>query len=154
MKQSGMFWPFRLLIATLFTLVVFMMIQSAIVYFYDLRVQASMVRMEKGFLSAANAPTTYNPGDPTKGIVREKDLTIPDTTITTRPFADSLNTDRECITFQSSRANIEIAPGKRSAVVRQEQVLNVFFACYIGLEADCPQTCIISFGVEPEPGEI
>lgn len=150
MKNNGMFWPFRLLIAALMSIAILIMILGALNYFEKIRITVSMERLEKGFNTAWGAITT--PDKPDKGINKEKNLTIPATTISVLPFAKSHNLDSKCIEMQSVKNSaFELTPNKRAVTVKRESVTDVYFLCvYNPLNADCSERCYISFGKAPE----
>ncbi len=145
-----MFWPFRLLIAALMSLVILIMIFSAINYFEQIRIRVSMQRLEKGFNTAWGAITT--PDKPDKGVNREKNLTIPATTISAMPFAESHGIDVKCIEMQSIKNSpFEVIPNKLAVKVKRESVTDVYFLCiYNPADPDCQERCYISFGKKPE----
>ncbi len=150
MKSRGMFWPFRLLIATLVSLVILIMIFSAINYFEQIRIKVSMQRLEKGFNTAWGAITT--PDKPDKGINKEKNLTIPATTISALPFAESHNLDVKCIEMQSIKNSpFKTTENKHAVIVKNESMTDVYFLCiHDPSDVECSERCYISFGKRPE----
>lgn len=144
-----MFWPFRLLIATLIAMVSLTLILSAVAYFENLRVQVSRERMAKAFDNAWGAITT--PSKPEKGLKLEEQLTIPETTIGNKFFADRFNLKQECVKFQAvENSAFKLSPNGNSVKVEKQVAVNVYFLCVYRNQPDCPETCYISFGKKPE----
>lgn len=144
-----MFWPFRLLIAALMTFVVLVLIIGAINYFNGLKVQVSMERLASGFDNAWGAITT--PDKPEKGLKKEENLTIPETTISSEFFARRFNLKRECIEFQAiTKSPFKVSSSGLSVKVKQESVTNVYFLCVYENDPECEERCYISFGKKPE----
>ena len=149
MKEQGIFWPFRLLIAALMAFVVLVLILGAINYFNSLKVQVSMERLASGFDNAWGAITT--PDKPEKGLKKEENLTIPETTISSEFFAMRFNLKRECIEFQAiKKSPFKVSSNGLSVNVKRESLTDVYFLCVYKAGPECKERCYISFGIKPE----
>ncbi|MFH1234087.1 MAG: hypothetical protein V1493_00535 [Candidatus Diapherotrites archaeon] len=148
--EKGMFWPFRLLIAALVSLVVLTMILATISYFDQYKAKVSWQRFVDAFDSAHNAITT--PDNPDKGLKKEDGLSIQKTTLSSTIFAKSSNLQAECITFQApENSPVKILNDGRTAALAQDIVSTVYFLCiYDKTAAECTEHCYISFGIRPQ----
>lgn len=144
--SKGYFWPFRLLIATIFALAMLTIIISAIEYFKTVERSTSYERFENGFKNALYAASS----DPSYGLAKEKNITIVGI-ITAGQFSDKYKIPSECIELQAiSGTLIKLSENKRSAVIEKEITIDVYFQCIRYNVGDCEIKCYISFGKAPK----
>ena len=133
--------------------VVLVLIASAINYFETYKVQVSMERLANGFDNAWGTivEKPSDPGSDYKGLIREKNLVLPNASFSSKFFADRFNLDEECVEMQAKESSaFTVASNGRSVGINQSVLTDVYFLCFYEDIEECPEYCIISFGKKPE----
>jgi hypothetical protein len=145
-----MFWPFRLLIAALVSLVILTMILNTIGFFDQYKAEVSWQRFIEAFDSAYNARTT--PDKAEKGLIKTESLFFLKTTLSASFFANRSNLPDKCVNFQAPESSpVKILNGGQAAEITQNNIPVAYFQCFDDQSRqECNRRCYISFSLPPK----
>ncbi len=142
-----MFWPFRLLIASIMALVILIMIISAINYFHDQQLKMGYKRFAEGFKEAIDAVSA----DGTRGLVVKKGLALAAGEYAVIGLAKNNQFPEECIEFQAIEGTaFQLFDGGKGVKIKRDVTVDVYYLCVLENSTECEIRCYISFAKKPE----